>query len=125
MNRHPVRALLREVAVLVTALAFLVAGNLVSREHLFARAGLPSQVATLCHGNPDAAPATPDSPGKQRAAYLCDHCVACQATLATVAPPIPGPRAGRHIIRTAQALPEQLSTTRPDLPPATGPPHLG
>jgi len=125
MNRASVRMLLREVAVAVTALAFLAVGSLTMREHMFALAGIASPTHSLCLGNPDAAPATPDSSGKQHHTTLCQYCTACQATLAAAAPVTLVPRIGRHAMRMAQALPEQLSTTRPDLPPATGPPHLG
>jgi hypothetical protein len=125
MNRTSVRMLLREVAIAVTALAFLAVGSLTMREHLFVLAGIPGPTHSLCLGNADAAPAAPDSSGKQHHTPLCQYCTACQTTLATAAPALPGPCAGRHVVRTARALPEQLSTTRPDLPPATGPPHLG
>ena len=125
MNRASVRMLLREVAVAVTVLAFLAVGSLSMREHMFALAGIPGQPHSLCLGNPDAAPAAPDSSGKQHHTPLCQYCTACQATLAPAVPATLGPRIARHVARMAGALPEQLSTARPDLPPATGPPHLG
>jgi hypothetical protein len=125
MIGRSVGMLLREVTVLVTALALIVAGSLVTRAHVLARAGLPGEAVVICHGDPDTAPATADLPDTQRNSHLCNQCVGCQAALAVVALPAFGPHPGWHLASTPLVSPGQLTATRPDLPPATGPPHLG
>jgi len=125
MIGRSVRTLLREVTVLVTALALIVAGSLVMREHVLARVGLPGEAAVICHGDAATAPAAAGLPDTQPGNHPCNQCVACQATLAAAALPAVGLSPGWHPAGMPLASPDQLASARPDLPPATGPPHLG
>lgn len=122
MNRHPARIVLRELAVLVTALALVVAGNLATRAHLSAHSGPPT---VLCHGAPEAGAASNGWPDAQHDGHLCNLCACCQATLAATALPDLAPRPLRHEARVAAATPRAAMAARRDLPPATGPPHFG
>jgi hypothetical protein len=115
---------LREFAVLVMALAFLATSSLVAREHLLARTGLAGSVSALCQGDPAAAPAS-DSSGKQGTIYLCNQCVACQATLATVTLPAIGAALAWHLERQVSTATGSLTPARTTLPYARGPPLLG
>jgi len=75
MNARALKTLLRECAVLLTALAFIMSGALAPRQHAEAAAfgALTGDGFVICH--PDAADAS--DPAKLPASHRCDQCAIC------------------------------------------------
>lgn len=121
MRRSVPFRILREIAVLLTALAFLVGVATARQEHAVAvaSAGATAGLLVLCHGEPAPDP----SPGKLPVCHHCEHCLACHpllpADVVALARPLRGwqPAPGRLDVASL------TGAARAALPFATGPPQ--
>ncbi len=124
MTAPSAHSLLRECAVLLMALAFIVSGALAPRQHAEAAAlGLLSGATSfVCHGEGDSG----GDPAKLPAGHACEQCLACHLHgAAAEAAALPGVARDWLAVERASGTAGLFGARRTALPFATGPPAIG